>query len=567
VASPRKSLLQGRGASVESDQNNSGAPSPTTGSLSRRGFLGCVGTSTAVVAASSASLPSLLAPEYASAEEIGPVNDEQRRSQAYQVRLQTAVAEKNIPLPSHLTNGDEQLYANKVGNYSKALPHNSLGEVDTSAYDALINALTTGSPNDFEAIPLGGTVKLVNPQASYAFLLEGVDSHATGMVAPPAFASPEQGGEMAEDYWMALTRDVPYSQYGSEPLTQAAIADLNGFPNYAGVDAESLFRGTTTGDLTGPFVSQFLLPNVPYGATTIVQQYRVPLPGTGNDFLTGYEAWLNCQNGGKPTAKITYDPTPRYVRSGRDLGEWVHQDFPYNGPLNALLILLGMKAAVDAGNPYLSSATQTGFVTFGQPMYFDFLVRVCEDSLKATWFQKWLVHRRVRPEAFAGSVHNTLKGVANYPISPLLLHSQAVQQVFHTYGSYLLAMAYAEGCPTHTSYPAGHAVIAGACVTFLKAVFDENFIIPNPVVASDDGLSLLPYSGPPLTLRNELNKLASNIALARDVAGVHWRSDGIQGLLFGETVAISVLRDYRSTYNETFSGFSLTKFDGTMITV
>jgi membrane-associated phospholipid phosphatase len=534
--------------------------------LGRREFLCRAGAATAL-AATGTGLPALLRSEPAKADEIGPLNDQQRRSQAYQVRHQTAVAEKNISLPSHPTNGDEELYANKIGNYSKALPHNSLGEVEISAYDALINALTSGNPADFEAIPLGGTIKLANPQASYAFLLEGVDSHATGMVAPPAFASPEQGGEMAEDYWMALTRDVPYSQYGSEPLTQAAIADLNAFPNYAEVNAASLFRGTTAGDLTGPFLSQFLLQNIPYGATTIVQQYRVLVPGTGNDFLTAYADWLNCQDGGKPAAKITYDPTPRYIHSGRDLGEWVHQDFPYNGSLNALLILLGMKANVDGGNPYLSSATQTGFVTFGQAMYFDLFARVCEDSLKATWFQKWLVHRRVRPEAFAGSVHNTLTGAANYPISPLLLHSQAVKQVFSAYDTYLLPMAYPEGCPTHTSYPAGHAVIAGACVTVLKAVFDENFVIPDPVVASDDGLSLLPYTGPPLTLGNELNKLASNIALARDVAGVHWRSDGIEGLLLGEAVAISVLRDYRATYNETFSGFALTKFGGTTTTL
>jgi hypothetical protein len=80
----------------------------------------------------------------------------------------------------------------------------------------------------------------------------------------------------------------------------------------------------------------------------------------GPDFLTGYEAWLNCQNGAKPAGKITYDPTPRYIRSGRDLGERVHQHFPYNASLNALLILLGIKTTVDAGNPYLNSATQAG---------------------------------------------------------------------------------------------------------------------------------------------------------------------------------------------------------------
>jgi len=286
-----------------------------------------------------------------------------------------------------------------------------------------------------------------------------------------------------------------------------------------------------------------------------------------NNVGVGYEDWLNCQNGENPTAEITYDANPRYIHNGRDLAEWVHQDFPYNGSLNALLILLGMKANVDAGNPYLNSATQTGFVTFGAPMYFDLLARVCEDSLKAAWFQKWLVHRRMRPEAFAGSVHNTLIGAADYPISPLLLHSRAVKRVFNTYGSFLLPVAYPEGCPAHPSYPAGHAVIAGACVTVLKAVFDESFVVPNPVVASDDGLSLLPHYGPDLTLGNELNKLASNIALARDVAGVYWRSDGMQGLLLGEAVAISVLKDYRATYNETFSGFSVSKFDGTTITV
>jgi hypothetical protein len=51
------------------------------------------------------------------------------------------------------------------------------------------------------------------------------------------------------------------------------------------------------------------------------------------------------------------------------------------------------------------------------------------------------------------------------------------------------------------------------------------------------------------------------------MAGVHWRSDSAQGLLLGEAVTISVLRDQRATYNETFNGFTFTKFDGSSITV
>jgi hypothetical protein len=35
----------------------------------------------------------------------------------------------------------------------------------------------------------------------------------------------------------------------------------------------------------------------------------------------------------------------------------------------------------------------------------------------------------------------------------------------------------------------------------------------------------------------------------------------------GEKVAIQFLKDIAATYNETFVGFSLTKFDGTTITI
>ena len=67
---------------------------------------------------------------------------------------------------------------------------------------------------------------------------------------------------------------------------------------------------------------------------------------------------------------------------------------------------MGLNARANAGNPYNTSANQSGFVTFGTPLYTDWVARVCEDALKAAWFQKWLVHRRMRPEEFAGTVHN-----------------------------------------------------------------------------------------------------------------------------------------------------------------
>jgi len=101
----------------------------------------------------------------------------------------------------------------------------------------------------------------------------------------------------------------------------------------------------------------------------------------------------------------------------------------------------------------------------------------------------------------------------------------------------------------------------------LKAFFNEAHVIPASVVVSPDGLSLVPYRGAALTVGGELNKLASNIALGRDVAGVHWHSDGIEGLKLGEAVATQVLTQLRTTYPEHFDGFRLTRFDGTNITI
>jgi hypothetical protein len=392
-----------------------------------------------------------------------------------------------------------------------------------------------------------------------------------GTIAPPAFSSAWEAGEMAEDYWMALTRDVPFANYGSDPLIAQAAADLSAFSDFRGpkvggiVTPDTLFRGPTAGDLAGPYLSQFLWAPVPYGPTTIVQQYPT---AANTDYMTAYPAWLSIQHGNQPGPGAP-SGTPRYLSNGRDLAAYVHSDFTFQAYLNAGLILLVLHAPLDGGNPYLSSTTQSGFATFGGPHLFDLIGHAANAALKACWYQKWLVHRRVRPEAFGGNVHNQMTGAAQYPIhSDLLTHSSVLGLVFAKYGTYLLPQSYPEGCPTHPSYPAGHAAIAGACVTVLKAFFDESFVLPNPVVASADGSRLSPYAGPaPLTVGGELNKLASNIALGRDIAGVHWRSDGSEGLKLGEAVAIGILRDQRATFTENFSGFSLTRFDGTAMTV
>jgi len=211
--------------------------------------------------------------------------------------------------------------------------------------------------------------------------------------------------------------------------------------------------------------------------------------------------------------------------------------------------------------------TTQPFVTFGGPFLFGLVADTCLRALNAVWYNKWYVHRRLRPEEFGGRVHNMILGKANYPIHPQVLNSQAVADTFSKQGTYLLSQAFPEGCPTHPAYGAGHAAFASAGATVLKAFFDEDFVIPNPVMPNEDGTALVPFNGPPLTLGGELNKLANNIGVCRNTAGVHWRTDANN--LVGETVAVGVLSELRQSkcFLEDFDGFTLTKFDGTKITV
>jgi hypothetical protein len=55
--------------------------------------------------------------------------------------------------------------------------------------------------------------------------------------------------------------------------------------------------------------------------------------------------------------------------------------------------------------------------------------------------------------------------------------------------------------------------------------------------------------------------------MGRDAAGVHWRSDSAEGIKLGETLALNYLTETRSLWNERFEGFTVTKFDGTVVTI
>ena len=493
-----------------------------------------------------------------------------RAERVYAARVKAAEYERSQPLAIQRSNGDESRYGPKWGSYTKGLPHAANGEVRPDAYRTYLDAIRGEGAEAFERIPLGGYLKLSNPQAAYAIDLVGPDAESLTIATPPALASAEQAGELAEMYWHALLRDIPFTAYASDPLAAKACAELSRMSEFHGpkesgsVTAGTLFRGTSPGGRRGPYLSQFLLRDIPLSPIRVPFKIRTAVPG--RDFMTSVDEWVAIQNGGLFGVN-TFDEAPRYIRNGRDLGEYVHRDFTYQAGLCACMMLLKMSAPLDGGIPYQYSITQGGFVTFGPSDIFHLVATVANLALKPAWYQKWIVHRRGRPEEFAGHLHHALTANGHAPFHRDILEAEAVQLVHQRHGSHLLPQAYPEGAPSHPSYPAGHAVIVGACATVLKACFAESWVLPQCVVPSSDGTALEPYRGAELTVGGELDKLAENIAFGRNFAGIHWRSDGIEGIRLGEEFAIRYLREAKLTANEFFHGFSLTRFDGTQITI
>ena len=420
---------------------------------------------------------------------------------------------------------------------------------------------------------------LVNPQAGLAFDLEGPDAASLTIPPAPALNSAEIAAEMGELYWMALLRDVPFRNYAADPTVAGAVANLNTFTDFRGprqggaVTVDTLFRGSTPGDLTGPYISQFLWLPVVFGTLRTPQLNRTAALNV--DYMLDFPTWLNVQNGVNQGPDV-FDPRRRFIRNLRDLATYVHFDALYEAYLNAALILLDLQAPFDDGNPYRDSATQAGFGTFGGPHILSLVTEVATRALKAIWRQKWFVHRRLRPEAFGGLVHNQVTGAFAYgdALHPEILNAGAgsvlaAVNAFNTargHNTFLLPMAFPEGSPVHPAYGAGHATVAGACTTILKAWFDESWVIPNPVQARANGLSLQPWAGVPLTVGGELNKVCGNISLGRNAAGVHWRTDYTESIRLGEEVAIGVLEEQKLCFNER-SSLSLTRFDGTTIRI
>ena len=381
---------------------------------------------------------------------------------------------------------------------------------------------------------------------------------------------------------------------------------------------QRLFRGLNPGDDAGPYLSQFLLignegvnckdkihkvadGQVAYGSLRVDQKVRYVQPC--KDYMTTYEAWLDVQNAADVSKREDYlaKPPYRFITTLRDMATYVHYDALYESYLNACLILQGLGAPLDHGLPFQGPDVedkQQGFVSFGGPHILTLVTEVATRALKAVRYQKYNTHRRLRPEALGGLIDRFTSGIEQNgelkPITPLVkaldsvglldavakhnacqnaVHADRQADASGNATRHLLPIAFPEGSPMHPSYGAGHATVAGACVTILKAFFDHGWALvdeaANPIAfePNADGSALVGVAvREPLTVEGELNKLAANISIGRDWAGVHYFTDYIESLRMGEQIALGILEEQKLTYGENFT-MTVPLFDGSTVRI
>src|SRR5215469_15314356 len=438
-----------------------------TGKASRRNFVR--GAATAATLAAVPLEPFLGGKESRADASVISYNTSKRAAASFEYRAGAASAQK-IDIGVLPDNGDSARFADHSALWHKAILHDDLEIVNPNAFNSFREALTSGNFTDFQNIAMGNpggtnfTGTLNGPMASYAFDLQGLDSHATNLPPSPSVTSAQEAAEAIEHYWAALLRDVSFIDYPNNPIVTQAVADMNNLSfvqsgNVGGppfpVTPQNLFRGQTVkgdGNLQGPLMSQFMVQPTFYGAQPLSQQFQTFLPG--QDFMTTVDEFKRIQNGQVPNASLAFDITFRFLRNGRSLAAFTHVDALHQAYFTAALVLLGINAPMNPGNPYIGSPSQHGFGTLGGPDVLGTISEMATRALKGVWFHKWVVNLRHRPENYGALVHAALTNRTPLPqaagaLDKEVFKSAALPLVQQKFGSFLLPQAYPEGAPWH----------------------------------------------------------------------------------------------------------------------
>lgn len=496
------------------------------------------------------------------------------RQETEQTVLQVKISEDNDNNRIHVPkNRDFYNVPSLRGCFSKALPHNEKGNTSKNNYMKLVKGALACCPKQIENVQLGTPegLKLISPSAIFDYNLSSQNKSTYKLKVTPEFLSERNCAEMIEVYEMALTRDIPFCDYQNNEQIAIAAKNISAIKCFNGprIDGQvtpgTIFRTSTT--LNGPYVSQMLLYPVPYGVGSFDQIY--PAPAEGKDYNFNIDLFKKLHSG-QVTETVVPSEIKRYITTMRDGAGYVHVDLPIQPYFNAFLILCGLKVPYGFKSPYNDGTlkNQKSFVSLDKIDFFELLGHGSRLVFDTAWFHKW-TNLKARPEEMAYQIHRHLVNDEKLDFPESLLNSDTLKRIYQKNSdsgspSYLLSQVYIEGCPTHPSYPAGHATIAGFGATLLNAWFQNDYILPYTYQPDKTGQNLID-TGIKVSVWEEVVKLATNISTFRNGAGVHYRAD-MRGMMLGEAVAIDMLKTIVKRYHYNVS-FNFKGLDGRAISI
>ena len=467
-------------------------------------------------------------------------------------------------------------------------------------YSKFIEAMRTRNQTLLNQV-YASSSKLVDAHCIFDVELEG--KYKSSFVIPPApsITSLTTTAEILEVYVMALLRNYNFHIldpecifYDDIPMEAKTYLDtLIGYLNLPGIKGllpyqhfdsnhnitkDTLFRGIARGDVIGPYVSQFFYYETAIGNLKLEQKYQcldlseniVPDISNSRYYFGKTEQYFNeIWNGGLKSFSI--QTKTKYMTTILDLAMYINRDQIWEAIFVTASLFLSRGIPIGF-HTKSRSPVFSRFINLGPVDLYNLMIRATKLAMNATWVWKWS-QLRPRPEEMAYQIHLAKAhndSTINFPEE--LLNNPILQEIAtKNNGKYLMPLGYSQGSPFHPSYPGGHATIAGAMATIMKAWFNCDCLIP-AVVPDMTGNNLVMYKLKNnndiqyLRIEDELEKLVTNCSHSRNMAGIHYRSDTEVGISIGEQAAISVLEDEVNKYSDEIA-FRFRKRSGEVVTI
>jgi hypothetical protein len=207
-------------------------------------------------------------------------------------------------------------------------------------------------------------------------------------------------------------------------------------------------------------------------------------------------------------------PGEQIIRTGRGMARAVESETPGLYHRHALNYLISQKNWSPPRQALIWAALDVALAS----------------ALQAAWYYKWLsprplTARRERPIEYSNREHSGLNVLFDLPDELNPAYNLCPD------GRKPGTMS---GTPRHPAYPSGHSTYSGAGVELLSFFFGNQPAYPGAQPSEGTGTST--------TMRPELDNMADNIGMGRLWAGIHWRSDHVNGMKLGRAVAHLVLK-------------------------